>query len=227
MEDILSALDDVSQETKPKKPEVFQESELGRVDYDNLKKVMKTTKLYAVKNTGPDLIVDWDLDLIPDDLRDTFDKYLSEKYNVYQIKESNLTFRLVVLYKDGRSINFLHQFMTEKKIPNLENVQEGPETMIRSQFVLPSGAVAIVTDRQYNSLKKFEKKRAVNKDGSAGSWDGTLVFKELDESNLKKVKHSFVTSQDVKNNEFEVVVKETSSRKGSANLEYSDELSEL
>lgn len=227
MEDILSVLDDVSQETKSKKPEVIQESGLGRVNYDNLKKIMKTTKLYAVKNTGDDLIIDWDLDLIPDDLRDDFDKYLSEKYNIYQIKESNLTFRLVVLYKDGRSINFLHQFMTEKKIPNLENVREGAETTIKSQFVLPKGKIAVITERQYNSLKKFEKKRAVDKEGKPGDWDGTLVFKGLNEESSRKVSYSFVTTEDVKNNEFEVKEENSLNKKNSTTLQYSDELSEL
>jgi len=227
MEDILSALDEVSSETKSKKTTPKAEVVLSRVDYENLKKVAKTTQIYAVKNVGKtDLICDWDLNLIPGDLKEEFDKYLSDRYNVYQIKEANLDFRIVVLYKDGRSINFLHQFMTEKKIPNLESVQEGPENVIKSQFVLPVGKTALITEDQFESLRRYEKKRNVTQTGTS-DWFGSLVFKPVDESSFKKVSYSFVSTNDIKNNEFEVESQSLSMPKRSATMEYSDELDEL
>jgi hypothetical protein len=227
MDDVLSVLDEVSEETKVKKNPAKTKVEFSRVNYDNLKKVMKTTKLYAVKNVGDrDLVCDWDLGLMPEELTEEFDKYLSDRYNVYQIKEASLDFRIVVLYRDGRSINFLHQFITEKKLGNLESVQEGPEVVVKSQFVLPVGETAIVTEKQYDSLKRYEKKRVKTATGLS-DWDGILVFKELDEDNLKKVAHSFVTVQDIKNNEFEVDQGQLKVARGSATMEYSDELNEL
>lgn len=227
MEDILSALDEVSGETKSKKTAPKAEVVLSRVDYDNLNKVAKTTQIYAVKNVGKhDLSCDWDLNLMPEDLKDEFDKYLSDRYNLYQIKEANLDFRIVVLYKDGRSINFLHQFMTEKKVPNLESVQEGAENIIKSQFVLPKGKVALITAPQYESLKRYEKRRNVTPTGMS-DWFGSLVFKPVESSSFKKVAHSFVSSKDIKNNEFEMEDVGLKTHKGSGTMEYSDELDEL
>lgn len=226
MDDILSALDEVTEKTSKKSaPKV--EVGLSRVDYDNLKKVAKTTQLYAVKNVGnKDLSCDWDINLMPEDLKKDFDKYLSDRYNVYQIKESNLDFRIVVLYRDGRSINFLHQFMTERRIPNLESVQEGPEVVIKSQFVLPKGQTAIITQVQYDSLKKYEKKRVKTKEGDS-DWFGSLVFKPITERDFSKINHSFVSSTDVKNNEFVIEPEPLSLPKSSATMEYSDELDNL
>lgn len=225
MEDILDGLEEISTKEKPiKTPEVVQESILGRIDYDNLKKVIKTTSLFAVKNVGKkDLITDWDLNLMPEDLKPEFDKYLTERYNVYQVKETNLDFRIVAIFREGRTINFLHQFMTEKKVPNLETVQEGKETFIKSQFALPVGATAVVTQEQYESLKRFEKRRAKTESGDS-DWFGFLAFKELKEQDLKKLSHSFVSVKDIKNNEFEVAEQKFDKHRSSATMEYSDEI---
>lgn len=233
MEDILSALDEV--ETKETKPVSKPKSEksvsvpnLGRVDYKNLKEVRKVGNLYAMKNVGKeDIVCDWDLDLMPEELKPEFDKYLSERYNIYQIKEANLDFRIVVLYREGRSINFLHQFMTEKKIPNLETIREGKEVAIKSQFVLPAGETAIITERQYNTLKKYEKRRTMTETGPS-DWYGVAAFKLItDDSQLEKVNHSFVTVSDIKNNEFETEAYDLGPVKKSVTIEYSDELDEL
>jgi len=227
MEDILATLDELDTKAPSKKSAPIQEVDLSRVDYKNLKKVIQTTNLYAMKNVSDkDLSCDWDLTLMPVGMQEEFDKYLSDRYNMYQIKEANLDFRIVVLYREGRSINFLHQFMTEKKVPVLESVREGRETKIKSQFVLPAGATAIVTETQYKSLVRYEKKRVTVKDENS-DWFGVLVFKQLNEENLKKVNHSFVTLQDIKNNEFETQPVELGSVKKSVTMEYSNELDEL
>jgi len=235
MEDILSALDDVtvgkaSTKTESKVKSAPRETaiKMGRIDYKNLKEVLKSKNLYAVKNVGKtDLVCDWDLNLMPEELKPEFDSYLSDRYNVYQIKEANLDFRIVVLYREGRSINFMHQFMTEKKIPNLETVREGREVLVKSQFVLPVGKTAIVTEDQYESLKRYEKRRQTS-DAGVSDWFGDLVFKQItDPDKLEKVEYSFVTVADIKNNEFETQEHELGSVKKSATIEYSDELDEL
>lgn len=238
MEDILSALDEVLPENKPVKPESetskvdfsskVSTEKMGRIDYKNLKEVLKRKNLYAVKNVGDkDLVCDWDLNLMPEELKPEFDKYLSDRYNVYQIKEANLDFRIVVLYRDGKSVNFMHQFMTEKKIPNLETVREGRETLIKSQFVLPAGKTAIVTEEQYESLKRYEKKRQVS-DAGVSDWFGFLVFKRItDPDTLEKIEYSFVTVKDIMNNNFEVKEHDLGSTGKSVTMEYSDELNEL
>lgn len=235
MEDILSALDDVtvgktSTRTESKVKSVPKETaiKMGRIDYKNLKEVLKSKNLYAVKNVGKtDLVCDWDLNLMPEELKPEFDSYLSDRYNVYQIKEANLDFRIVVLYREGRSINFMHQFMTEKKIPNLETVREGKEVLVKSQFVLPAGKTAIVTEDQYESLKRYEKRRQAS-DAGVSDWFGNLVFKQItDPDMLEKVEYSFVTVADIKNNEFETQEHELGPIKKSATIEYSDELDEL
>lgn len=234
MEDILSALDEVQVEpkktttkkakgkTKSAQVKPTQDAILGRVDYDNLKKVIKTTELFAVRNVGElDLITDWDLDLMPVDMQGDFDEYLSHSYNMYQVKESNLTFRIVVIYRDGKSVNFLHQFMTSKKVPNLELISIGAEAVIMSQFVLPAGATMICTSKQYNSLKRFEKRRVETEKGDS-DWQGHLVFKQLDANTLKKVQYSSVTLADLKNNGFTVEKASLKKKRGLSTMEYDD-----
>ena len=236
MEDILSALDEVSTGKTPVKAKsktnkvesVPEIKKMGRVNYGNLKEVLKSKNLFAVKNVGDkDLVCDWDLNLMPDELKPEFDKYLSERYNVYQIKETSLDFRIVVLYREGRSINFMHQFMTEKKIPNLETVREGKEVAVKSQFVLPAGAIAVVTQEQYESLKRYEKRRQTSEAGMS-DWFGSLVFKQITKpETLEKIDHSFVTVEDIKNNEFKTEEYDLGPVKKSVTMEYSDELDEL
>lgn len=227
-DDILDVLDSV-EAPKRESTEVkaTEEISVGRLDYEALKKQAQEQNLWAVKNVGEeDLVCDWDLNLIPEELKEDFDRYLSEKYNIFQIKEANLDFRIVTLYREGRSINFLHQFMTEKKIPSLETVVEGKETIIKSQFVLPKGATAIVTQSQYESLKRYEKRRTGTPAGMS-DWHGSLVFKKLEPEKVEKLQYSFVTVQDIKNNGFEVVDRDLQPSKKSVTIEYSDELDEL
>lgn len=236
MDDILSVLDDVSTgktpveaKSKTNKVESVPEiKKMGRVNYGNLKEVLKSKNLFAVKNVSDkDLVCDWDLNLMPDELKPEFDKYLSERYNIYQIKETSLDFRIVVLYREGRSINFMHQFMTEKKIPNLETVREGKEVVVKSQFVLPAGEIAVVTEEQYESLKRYEKRRQTSEAGLS-DWSGSLVFKQITSpETLEKIEHSFVTVSDIKNNEFEIQEHDLNSTKKSVTIEYSNELDEL
>jgi len=233
MLDVLNDIEISSGEIATPKEEVtavFPEETnvpIGRLDYEALEKMAKEQTLWAVKNVGEeDLVCDWDLNLMPEELKESFDKYLSEKYNMFQIKEANLDFRIVALYRNGRTINFLHQFMTEKKIPSLETVYEGGIAEIKSQFVLPKGVTAIITQAQYESLKRFEKKRIVSASGSS-DWSGFLVFKRLEPEKVRKIQYSFVTVQDIKNNGFEAVERDLQPIKKSATIEYSNELEEL
>jgi len=245
MDDILSVLDEVSMEeenapidtksearkAKDALEEMVQNEsfkKMGRVNYKVLRDMMGSKNLYAVKNSSKkDLVCDWDLSLIPEELKPEFDKYLSNMYNLYQIKEANLDFRIVVVYRQGRSINFLHQFMTEKGIPNLVTVREGREILVKSQFVLPAGEMAIITEQQYESLKRYEKKRQITNIGES-DWSGSLVFKQITSpETLEKIEHSFVTVSDIKNNEFEIQEHDLNSTKKSVTIEYSNELDEL
>ena len=233
MLDVLNDIEISSGEIATPKEEVtaiFPEETnvpIGRLNYEALEKMAKEQTLWAVKNVGEeDLVCDWDLNLMPEELKESFDKYLSEEYNMFQIKEANLDFRIVALYRNGRTINFLHQFMTEKKIPSLETVYEGGIAEIKSQFVLPKGITAIVTQSQYESLKRFEKKRVGSASGMS-DWTGFLVFKRLEPEKVEKIQYSFVTVQDIKNNGFEATERDLQPVKRSATIEYSDELEEL
>jgi hypothetical protein len=230
MEDILDILDEVvkPEEKDRKSKKEVQLGKMGRIDYGYLKDLLKKEVLYVVKNVGKeDLVCDWDLSLMPEDLKPDFDKYLSDRYNVYQIKEANLDFRIVAVYREGRSINFLHQFMTERRIPNLEMVREGREVLLKSQFALPAGKMAIITEEQYKSLQRYEKRRTLSQEG-VSDWSGVLVFKKITKpEQLEKIEYSFVTSQDIKNNNFEVEKHELVSERKPATMEYSDELDEF
>jgi hypothetical protein len=116
--------------------------------------------------------------------------------------------------------------MTEKKVPNLETVQEGKETLIKSQFVLPKGAMAVITEDQYESLRRYEKRRAKAGDEKS-DWSGILVFKKLDADSVTKMTHSFITLEDIKNNKFEVAPGELGVIAKPTTVEYSAELDEL
>lgn len=232
MSNILDDLDIVSQPVSTEKEEPKQQVSmptLGTVNYSGLKKMAGNgVKLFAVLNTAEtDLVCDWDLPLMPTDLRADFDKYLSEKYNQYRLSEVSPEMRLVAISFKGQSINFLHQFMTEKRVPVLETVVEGASSSIKSQFVIPAKATVIATEAQLESLKRYEKKRNVVND-KASDWFGFLVFKEIPVDQLDKVQYSVATTEDLRNNNFVLGLGKVASRRAvSANMELSDELDNL
>ncbi len=177
---------------------------VSKVDYLALKKRLdKGEVLFAVKNTADiPLIQDWNLDLLPEDIEEDFNKYLETKYVQYELSQVVKGHRVVALYYEGRTVNFLNNYLDEKTYPLPLPVKEGKEVIIRSSFLLNSGDTVILTEKQTESLRRFEKiKHTWSSEGKRRStdWLGFLTMRQVkDSQDLFKYDISYVTSEDVK-----------------------------
>lgn len=192
---------------------VEKESSKSKVDYANLNTLLESDEqLYAVKNTNENaLIIDWNLELLPKDLEAEFDKYLEKKYLEYGKENIVGGARIVSLFEEGKTINFLNSFLTNKKFPTVLPRPAGREEEFRSSFVLNGGEAVILTQLQAEGLRRFEKLKRVWTDEkgkkTASPWLGFLVFTPIQESeDLLKYSISYVTSQDTINTAQDVAV---------------------
>lgn len=180
--------------------------ETSKVDYANLEGMLESGEvLFAVKNTSNEpLILDWNLELLPKDLEKEFDKYLEKKYLEYGQESLVGGPRIVAIFQEGKTINFLNSFLTNKKFPVVLPRSAGREETFRSSFALNAGESVILTQAQKNSLARFEKIKRVwtSEDGkrTASPWLGFLVFTPIQEGkDLLKYSMSYVTSDDTIN----------------------------
>lgn len=187
-------------------------------DYDALKALLLDGQaLYGVKNTSNHMLLnDWDRALMPADLNDDFQEYLSQKYIDYDLPPSTVSAGLVAIYIDGKTVSFLEGFMNEREIPTLVPMQIGKETRIKSQFIIRPGEEVICTEKQLESLARYEKiKRefaSSDDEPKHSDWLGFLIFRELDTDNLGEIKRSYVTYEDVMKGRVDVNVKEVAER---------------
>jgi len=146
-----------------------------------------------------DLVIDYDMVLLPDDLREDFDRYLSGKYVSYNLGVFNPDARITVLYHEGKSINFLRNFLIEKNIPFMLTKQEGKEPSIASRVVIKAETSALFTKAQSESLERFKRLRIQS--GSTGEysdWAGFLVFTPCSTiEEMQKAELSYVHSTDL------------------------------
>jgi len=176
-----------------------------KVDYTHLESLLSNgTNLYAVKNTLPEpFIYDWNLELLPEDLEDEFNKYLEKKYVEYGRENLIGRARMVSLFENGKTVNFLHSFLASKRFPTIIPRQEGFEEEYRSSFVINSGESVILTEKQSEALRYLEKvKRVWEKDGERieSPWLGYLIIEPVqDVQDLLKYSISYVTSKDTFN----------------------------
>lgn len=185
--------------------------EVSKVNYPKLKKMLEAGEvLVAVTNDSDQpLIQDWNLDLLPTDIEADFNKYIQDKYVQYEINNLVANHRIVSVYMDGKTINFLDGFLAEKRYPQLLPRAKGKEAELRPSFVINSGSSIIMTRRQADALSKFEKvKRTwVGAKGEKREtpWLGFLKMKTLkDVKDLFKYSISYVTSEDIKNTHEEI-----------------------
>ena len=197
-------------------------------DYDGIIKRIKTgEEIFLVKNSASvPLVLDWDIPLLPEDIKNEWQQYLGRKYVQYGLERFVGKFIMIAVFVEGRTVNFLEQFMLEKQIPTLIPVRAGKETRIKSCFVIQSNEVVLVTSEQIKSLAKYEQvKRTWDKaDGgiSESDWLGFLRFKKAtiqdieDSKNKvqidKKVTRSFITTDDVMKSESPIDGQELSDR---------------
>lgn len=173
-----------------------------KVDYTHLESLLSAgTNLFAVKNTMKDpFVYDWNLELLPEDLEAEFDKYLEKKYVEYGRENLIGRARMVSLFENGKTINFLNSFLTSKKFPVVMPRQEGKEEEYRSTFVINAGESVILTEKQAESLRYLEKvKRVWEKEGvkTESPWLGFLIIEPIqDVKDLLKYSISYVTSKD-------------------------------
>lgn len=173
-----------------------------KIDYAHLESLLSSgINLFAVKNTLSDpFIYDWNLELLPEDLEAEFDKYLEKKYVEYGRENLIGRARMVALFENGRTINFLHSFLASKKFPTIMPRQSGIETEYLSSFVINPGESVILTEKQANSLRALEKvKRVWEREGEKieSPWLGFLIIEPVqDIKDLLKYSMSYVTSKD-------------------------------
>lgn len=173
-----------------------------KIDYAHLEQLLSSgTNLFAVKNTLQDpFIYDWNLELLPEDLEAEFDKYLEKKYVEYGRENLIGRARMVALFENGRTVNFLHSFLAGKKFPVVMPRQAGMESEYQSSFVINSGKSVILTEKQADSLRALEKvKRVWEEDGKKveSPWLGYLIIEPIqDVQDLLKYSISYVTSKD-------------------------------
>lgn len=185
----------------------------SKVDYAHLNTLLDSDEqLFAVKNTAKTpLVLDWNLELLPSDLEDEFNKYLEKKYLEYGKENLVGGARIVSIFEEGKTINFLNSFLTSKKFPVVLPRAAGREDEFRSSFVLNSGEAVLLTQVQAESLRRFEKLKRVwdNGDGkkTESPWLGFLVFTPIQESeDLLKYSISYVTSKDTINTAQDIAV---------------------
>jgi hypothetical protein len=177
-------------------------------------RLKKTDDLYLVKNdSGTDLMIDWDLNLLPDDMQDDFKKYLNAKYVQYDMQQLMGKGVFVSVFIDGQTINFLNSFMAERQIPSIIALRIGKNTELRSQLVLKAEEIGLFTAKQIESLQRYEKTRQEysqedGKESKFSDWAGFLIFKKVELGagdklsskvleNLKECKKSFITKLEV------------------------------
>lgn len=187
-------------------------------DYETLDKMMKAGKeLYIVKNTANiPVVMDWDLVLLPEDMLKAFNEYLSGKYVQYGMERLIGKQTIIAVYQNGKTINFLHNYMTEKQIPTLVSKQEGKEFDTRSQFVIHPDETIIVTKEQLVSLAKYEKLKYVSPNVKGDKKEvifGFLIFNPVEKgSQLREVRRSYVTYKDVMNSEAPVSIEKMTAK---------------
>lgn len=173
----------------------------GEYNHENLVSLVKAGSLYGVRNTSDTpLIVDWDRLLMPEDLEEKLDTYLAEKYIQYNLSENTNNMGITTIFIEGKSVNFLEAFMNEKEVPTLVPMQVGKNVVIKSQFVIRPKEEVICTQKQLESLAKFEKVKrqfGTNDDSKYSDWLGFLIFRKLDEDSLKEIERSFVFYSDL------------------------------
>lgn len=179
---------------------VAASSQSGTPNYDKLKQMLDTgSDLYVVKNLSKILLyIPWDLVLMPTDLVPDFKRYLSAKYTQYNMAHLAKSDTLMVaIFQNGRTVNFLENFMVEKNVPIIMAVQEGMETALRSRFVIPPDDSVICTAEQLKSLEQFHATQYVASEDKKSSTLGFLRFTQVTtEKELRKVKRSYVTLAD-------------------------------
>lgn len=232
LKDIDSIVDGTTKTTKEVKvSKVLDMPQIsGTANYAELAKLMKTTNLYAVKNTSnKDLILDWDLSLMPKELESDFKKYLTDKYIQFGLDKLTNETVLVAVYINGRTINFLHNYMNDIQVPFITRVYQSGEAVIKSQLIIPAKETVICTEQQLESLNRFRKSRIEIEDGKFSDWSGFLAVKLLDKDNLNKVKYSIVTVEDLKKCQFSSSKEDNRAEKGGRNSKFidSDDLSDL
>lgn len=177
---------------------------VSKVNYPALKKMLKDDEvLIAVKNDSKvPLVQDWNLDLLPSDIDDRFNLYLQDRYVQYELKNLMKGARVVTIFFEGRTINFLNGFLGKDKFPALLSRPFGKETELRSSFVLNAGETVILTEMQANALRKFEKIKRTWGEGSDKKetpWLGFLVMKTIKKpEDLFKYELSYVTEEDTR-----------------------------
>jgi len=185
--------------------------ETSKIDYANLQGMLEEGEsLWAVRNTSSEpLILDWNLELLPKDIEADFDKYLEKKYLEYGQEGLINGPRIVAIFQEGRTINFLNSYLTQKKYPVVLPRNQGKEQTFRSSFALNAGESVILTETQKNSLARFEKiKRVYKVEGKKETtpWLGFLVFDPIQEGkDLLKYNISYVTSEDTFNSAQDVI----------------------
>ena len=196
----------MAEKTKSKASKLADvESTTSKVDYAHLTSLMENdVQLFAIKNTvNTPLILDWNLELLPSDLEDEFNKYLEKKYLEYGKENLIGGARIVSIFENGKTINFLNSFLTNKKFPVVLPRPVGREDEFRSSFVLNAGDAVILTQAQAESLRRFEKLKRVWEEENKkieSPWLGFLVFTPIQDSkDLLKYSISYVTSKDTIN----------------------------
>ena len=200
-----SKFEDVKEAPKASEVEIKAEDikAVSKVDYLSLRKVLNEqgSLVIVTNDSGQPLIQDWNLDLLPEDIEEDFNKYLQEKYVQYELTQIVKGHRIVSVYINGTTVNFLDSYLSQRKYPVLLPRVVGKEQQLRPSFVLNAGASVIMTKKQAGALEKFEKVKKVWDAGGErkeSPWLGFLKMKTItDEKDLFKCQMSYVTTKDV------------------------------
>jgi hypothetical protein len=176
-------------------------------DYKKLEKAMKSgVELNVVKNTSDEhLILSWSLPLVPEDMLSSFMNFRNAKLVEYGLAETAPKDQMIFLI-EGRTFNFLQQYMDMNNIPVFTPVREGLDIKIGSRFVIPAGGSVIMTDKQMVGIEQYIKIRRFSETAEThSSWLGFLVPKKVEKvSDLRLVNRSYVAKQDVLNGALKV-----------------------
>jgi hypothetical protein len=172
-----------------------------KTDPDVLEAFRQNVPLYLIRNVDSKvtLLYDWTLNLLPDDAKSGWEKYLAEQYNLYGLDRSSMTTVITVVLVQGRSINFLENYLISIGYPKMVSRREGRIEKMASRFILPPGESVIMSESQSEALIAYKKSRMRFDKGNddeekVSDWTGFLVFKPLSRADYKpEYKHILTT----------------------------------
>ena len=204
MKEMGEAVEDAQEESTKVEVNTQNSKPVATADFTNAKKLLRKGQLlYRVKNdSDAPLVTDWCVPMLPEDMHAEMKSYLKKKYVQYGFGESIQEPKTVAILVQGRTVNFLFQYMTENDYPTIVALPEGREIVSRSRFILRPGEVILMNEEQLDGIRQYQKikKEYPTEEGPITSdWMGFLLFTPVsqDKPDFDDIERVFCTRDDL------------------------------